>query len=156
MTFLPDCPLCSPDKGPVLWQDDRLRIVRVDDAPYPGFLRVIWNSHEAEMTDIDALCRLHLMRTVFRLEVLQRALLRPDKINLASLGNQVPHLHWHLIPRWRNDPCFPDAIWAAPRQDVARIAAWADFCATLAPRVARLHQLIRAHGPEAEIPDPQD
>jgi hypothetical protein len=34
-----------------------------------------------------------------------------EKVNLASLGNQVPHLHWHVIPRFKDDPHFPFAIW---------------------------------------------
>jgi len=156
MSFSPDCPLCTPDQNVLLWQDDRLRIIRVDDPGYPGYLRIIWHRHVAEMTDIDALCRLHLMRTIFQVERLQRTLLTPDKINLASLGNQVPHLHWHLIPRWRDDPCFPDAIWAPPRPDAARAAAWTAFCETLAPKVSLLHRLLEAQGPTAEIPELDD
>ena len=153
MSFSPDCPLCTPDPSVLLWQDDRLRIVRVDDPRHPGYLRVIWHRHVAEMTDTDALCRLHMMRTIFQIESLQRSLLQPAKINLASLGNQVPHLHWHLIPRWRNDPCFPDAIWAPPRHDAEQAAAWEDFCATVAPRVRQLHQLLATQGPTASLPD---
>lgn len=153
MAFSPDCPLCVPDYDTLLWQDDRLRIVRVDDSPYPGYLRIVWQRHMAEMTDIDALDRLYLMRAVFQVERLQRDVLRPDKINLASLGNQVPHLHWHLIPRWRGDPCFPDAIWAPPRHEPVRMDTWTNACAMLAPRVEQLHRLLTAHGPAAEIPD---
>jgi diadenosine tetraphosphate (Ap4A) HIT family hydrolase len=44
-----------------------------------------------------------------------RKVLEPVKVNVASLGNQVPHLHWHVIPRFTNDPQFPLPIWA-PRQ----------------------------------------
>ena len=156
MTFSPDCPLCAPDASVLLWQDDRLRIIRVDEPQHPGYLRVIWHRHTAEMTDIDPLCRLHLMRTVFQVERLQRALLQPTKINLASLGNQVPHLHWHLIPRWREDPCFPDAIWAPPHHEASQAAAWSTFCSTLAPRVSLLHQLISTQGPAAEPPGHSD
>jgi diadenosine tetraphosphate (Ap4A) HIT family hydrolase len=43
---------------------------------------------------------------------------RPDKINLASLGNVVPHLHWHVIPRWRDDSHFPAPIWATAKRAV--------------------------------------
>lgn len=153
MAFSPDCPLCVPDHDTLLWQDDKLRIIRVDDPRHPGYLRVIWHRHVAEMTDIDPMDRLHLMRTVFQIERLQRTLLKPDKINLASLGNQVPHLHWHLIPRWRGDPCFPDAIWAPPRHDDARATAWAQACTKLAPQVERLQQILAAHGPATDIPD---
>ncbi|MDY0308473.1 MAG: HIT family protein [Castellaniella sp.] len=153
MASHPDCPLCSPDRDRLLWQDDRLRIIHVDDPGHPGYLRVIWQQHVTEMTDLDEPDRLHLMRTVFQVERLQRALLQPDKINLASLGNQVPHLHWHLIPRWRGDPRFPDAIWAPARHDAARAAVWSDVCATLAPRVEQLHRMLAACGPAAAIPD---
>ena len=52
------------------------------------------------------------MSAVYATESILRDLLRPDKINLASLGNVVPHLHWHVIPRWKNDSHFPDPIWA--------------------------------------------
>jgi diadenosine tetraphosphate (Ap4A) HIT family hydrolase len=43
---------------------------------------------------------------------------QPDKINLACLGNVVPHLHWHVIPRWRDDSHFPAPIWAAAKRVV--------------------------------------
>ncbi|GAA0224226.1 HIT family protein [Castellaniella daejeonensis] len=153
MTFRPDCPLCVIDRDTLLWQDDKLRIVRVDDPRHPGYLRVIWHRHMAEATDLDALGRLHLMRTVFQVERLQRVFLQPDKINLASLGNQVPHMHWHVIPRWRDDPCFPDAIWAPSRHDPDRAAAWAEFCRSLAPRIEQLHRILSAQGPAADLPD---
>ena len=43
--------------------------------------------------------------------------MRPTKINLASLGNVVPHVHWHIIPRWTHDSHFPDPIWAHAKRE---------------------------------------
>ena len=51
------------------------------------------------------------------------AFVNPDKINLASLGNMVPHLHWHVIPRFRDDRHFPEPIWGAPQRNGAVHAA---------------------------------
>ena len=65
------------------------------------------------MSDLTPAARLALMNTVNQVELAQRAVLDPDKINLASLGNVVPHLHWHVIPRYRDDAHFPGPIWAA-------------------------------------------
>jgi len=113
----PDCPLCRQDGGAVLWRGPRLRVVEVGDADYPGYTRVIWREHVAEMTDLDAAARAELMEAVWTVERVQREVLGPDKVNLASLGNMVPHLHWHVIPRWRGDRHFPDAIWAAAPPD---------------------------------------
>ncbi len=111
------CPLCQPDVAEnVLWSDAFCRVIWVDDAHYPGFCRVILNAHVKEMTDLPPEQRQCLMNVVFAVETAVREVARPDKINLASLGNVVPHLHWHVIPRWVTDQNFPDAIWAASRR----------------------------------------
>jgi len=110
------CPLCFPVDETLLWSDAFCRVIWVDDAHYPGFCRVILNAHVKEMTDLQPEQRQRLMAVVFAVETAVREIVQPDKINLASLGNMVPHVHWHVIPRWENDVNFPDAIWAAPRR----------------------------------------
>ncbi len=112
-----ECTLCSEDTGTVLWRDDFCRVAWVDESAYPGFCRVILNTHIREMTDLPPADRQRLMTVVFAVETAVREVCQPDKINLASLGNLVPHVHWHVIPRWEGDRCFPDAIWAAPRRE---------------------------------------
>jgi len=110
------CPLCQPGAEQVLWRDDALRIILVADKDYPAFCRVILNRHVKEMTDLPVDERQRFMSAVFAVEATLRELLAPDKINLASLGNQVPHLHWHIIPRFADDRHFPDPVWAAERR----------------------------------------
>jgi diadenosine tetraphosphate (Ap4A) HIT family hydrolase len=100
----------------VLWRDDFCRVVWVDDPDYPGFCRVILNEHVKEMTDLPVPRQGRLMTVLLTVEATVREALHPDKINLASLGNMVPHLHWHVIPRFADDRHFPDAIWAPPRR----------------------------------------
>jgi diadenosine tetraphosphate (Ap4A) HIT family hydrolase len=110
-----DCALCRSPGGEIVWEDGLCRVVRVEGAEaaaFPGYCRVVWRAHVAEMTDLDPGSRRHLMNVVYAVEAALRSLLAPDKINLAALGNMVPHLHWHVIPRWRDDSHFPAAIWA--------------------------------------------
>lgn len=116
MADTPTCPLCRPNGEELLWRDEVLRVIRVGDPDYPGFCRVILNRHVKEMTDLPPDERQRFMQAVYAVESALRELLAPDKINLASLGNQVPHLHWHVIPRFSDDPHFPDPIWAARRR----------------------------------------
>jgi diadenosine tetraphosphate (Ap4A) HIT family hydrolase len=97
----------------MLWRDGFCRVVRPSVAEYPGLVRVIVNRHVAEMTDLRAAERLRLMRIVFACEAALRMLFHPHKVNLASLGNQVPHLHWHVVARYRDDAHFPGSIWSA-------------------------------------------
>jgi len=108
------CPLCRRDNEILLWQDGRCRALLTPQPGYPGFCRVIWHEHVSEMTDLPATQRAHLMAVVWAVEAALRRILNPVKINLASLGNQVPHLHWHVIPRFADDAHFPDAVWAPP------------------------------------------
>ena len=122
------CELCNHTGGEILWQDSQCRVVLVDDPDYPGFCRVIWNAHVKEMSDLTAQERIHVMSVVFAVEQMLRQCLTPEKINLASLGNVVPHLHWHVIPRYRDDRHFPNPVWGAalresrprPTADIAR------------------------------------
>jgi diadenosine tetraphosphate (Ap4A) HIT family hydrolase len=110
-----DCVFCREDGGELLWSDDALRVVLADEPDFPGFCRVIWNAHIAEMSDLSDNERAKLMAAVNGVERAIRRVVAPAKVNLASLGNQVPHVHWHVIPRHSNDSRFPLPIWA-PRQ----------------------------------------
>jgi diadenosine tetraphosphate (Ap4A) HIT family hydrolase len=105
------CELCDRPGGEILWQNDLCRVIWVNDAHYPGFCRVILNRHVKEMTDLDEAERAQLMIVVFAVESAVREVVQPDKINLASLGNMVPHVHWHIIPRFADDRHFPNPIW---------------------------------------------
>ncbi len=134
--LLPSCELCTAADAEIVWQDELCRVIRVAEPGHPAFCRVIWKDHVAEMTDLDAAARRHFMRVVFAVEAALRRLYRPDKINLASLGNVVPHLHWHVIARFTRDRHFPRPIWAeALRQEDAVVPP---------VTLAQLHQAVAA------------
>ena len=111
------CELCDANLGDVIIASPQWRVILVDDPDYPGFCRVIWNAHVKEMTDLSDADKAILMQVVWQVEAAQREVLQPHKINLASFGNMVPHLHWHVIPRYTGDAHFPHPVWAAARTD---------------------------------------
>ena len=114
------CELCESPGGEVLHQGTQFRVVLVDDDNYPGFCRVIWHDHVKEVTDLSELDRMLLMDVLWQVEHVVREVMQPEKINLASFGNMVPHLHWHVIPRYTDDAHFPAPVWAeAKRQPTA-------------------------------------
>jgi diadenosine tetraphosphate (Ap4A) HIT family hydrolase len=117
MTDLNSCPLCQPCPHVVLWQDDFCRIVLLNDADYPAYCRVELLAHVKEMTDLPSAQRARMMKTVFAVELALRELFNPDKINLASLGNKTPHIHWHVIPRFEHDKHFPNSHWGEALRD---------------------------------------
>lgn len=106
------CPLCATEGGVPIWRGPRLRVIRAQEEGFPAFYRVVWNAHAAEFSDLDAADRQHCMDAVVLVERVLRERLAPAKINLAALGNMVPHLHWHVIARFDWDSHFPGAVWA--------------------------------------------
>lgn len=108
----PECELCATQGGVTLWCDAAWRLVRVDDAAFPGFYRLVCNRHVAEFSQLPADARLRCMALLAWVEGLVIGHLRPTKMNLASLGNMVPHLHWHVVARFDWDSHFPAPIWA--------------------------------------------
>ena len=134
----PSCPLCEAEGGVLVWRGERLRVIRADEAGFPAFYRVVWNAHVAEFSDLDLSDRQHCMDVVAQVEQALRQHLKPTKINLAALGNMVPHLHWHVIARFAWDSHFPAPVWAPPQR--ARDAAQE---AALAARLPALDAALR-------------
>lgn len=132
----PACEFCASPGGAILWQNALCRVVRVDEPDYPGFCRVILARHAREMSDLDEAERSGLMAVVFAVEAAVRETMQPDKMNLASLGNMVPHVHWHVVPRFRDDRHFPGPIWAAPQRARAPLPERESRAAGIAAAIA--------------------
>ena len=108
----PACSLCAGLGGALVFQGEKFRVVRADEAGFPAFYRVVWTPHVAEFSDLDLEDRNLCMAAVNGVEQALRRHLQPTKINLAALGNMVPHLHWHVIARFDWDSHFPAPVWA--------------------------------------------
>jgi len=114
-----DCPLCSPraEFDANLYRVRQLSsctLYLARDQRYRGTCRAIYDGRHANR--IDELTAAQWQQLAQDLWVAQRAIvrtLRCEHVNLASLGNEVPHLHWHLIPRYRDDGQWGRPIWRA-------------------------------------------
>jgi len=138
-----NCVLCkdalSPAEGELIWRGDDCRVILIHDPDLPGFCRVIWNRHVSEMSELTYGERDLLMNLVFAVERAIKSTMDPFKINLASLGNQVPHLHWHVIPRYKDDAFFPNTAWSARARETP-----AAIIGERQKRAAELPMAIRA------------
>ena len=111
------CPLCVTTPHDLLWQDDFCRVVLLHDVDYPAYCRIELLAHVKEMTDLPPPARARTMKVVFAVEAALREVMQPDKINLASLGNKTPHMHWHVLPRFEGDKHFPNSHWGQAMRD---------------------------------------
>jgi diadenosine tetraphosphate (Ap4A) HIT family hydrolase len=116
------CELCELAASSKIVSNEKFSVILANEANYPGFARVIWNEHVREISDLPDADRLLLNDAVWKLEQAVREVMQPLKVNVASLGNVVPHLHWHVIPRYADDAHFPAPVWAqAVRETSAEV-----------------------------------
>lgn len=128
------CPLCaSLGTGD---DDDTMNVaelpyseVRIDRrSRLPGYCIVVWrHGHVAEPTELDDEACGGYWRDVVTVARSIEARFEPVKMNFLTLGNSVPHLHTHLVPRYANDPTPGrplswDAILAADPSDAGLLA----------------------------------
>lgn len=136
---VPGCPLCEGPGGALVFQGRDFRLIRADEAGFPAFYRLVWNQHVAEFSDLAPPDRATCFEALATVERALREILAPAKINLAALGNLVPHLHWHVIARFRDDSHFPAPVWAPPQR-----AAQPDSLAAIEAQLPALDALIAA------------
>ncbi len=123
------CELCQQPGGTLLWSAGAWRVVRVADPAFPAFYRVVCNHHVAEFSHLLAPERRRCMDLVCAVERVLIESLQPAKVNLAALGNMVPHLHWHVVARFAWDTHFPQPIWGAPQRGLEGSAeSWLGIC----------------------------
>jgi len=109
------CPLCNLKNEDIIYKNDFFRVILVDEIP--GYIRIITNKHIKEFSDLNDDEAVKLTLAVKKIEKKMIEFLNPDKINIASLGNMVPHLHIHIIPRYKNDPWWPGATFCEKKRE---------------------------------------
>jgi len=108
------------------WADEpELRIAELEcsyvllnrDQFFPGYTFLLIKEHLTELFHLDREWRIMVMEEVTAVASALNTLFKPDKINYELLGNMVPHMHWHLVPRFRTDQVWPRPIWAVPHEE---------------------------------------
>jgi diadenosine tetraphosphate (Ap4A) HIT family hydrolase len=117
------CPLCTrlshlADQPPdeIVWQARSSVAFLGPWQYYHGYCILVARQHAAELHHLPLNDRRDLVDDLCTLAAAVEATFRPRKLNYELLGNQVPHLHWHLFPRYEADPHHLQAAWL----DIAR------------------------------------
>lgn len=66
-------------------------------------------------------CNNEIKQEIFKyLDIIEKEMLdyfKPKKINIASFGNYVPHVHFHIMARFEEDSYFPEPMWGKKQRD---------------------------------------
>ncbi len=116
-----ECTMCNR------WNNDSdLRIIPLKhsfvtlnrDQFFPGYVLLFTREHVTELFHLKPRMRGELMEEVSRVAQALQTVFQPDKINYELLGNMVPHMHWHLVPRFATDPLWPRPIWSEAHDEL--------------------------------------
>ena len=115
------CSMCSR------WDDHAdLRITELEhsyvtlnrDQFFPGYTLLFTKQHVTELFHLNRSVRAGLMEEVSCVAGALFSVFQPDKINYELLGNMVPHIHWHLVPRFSSETLWPRPIWAEAHEEL--------------------------------------
>jgi diadenosine tetraphosphate (Ap4A) HIT family hydrolase len=151
------CPFCSklageaswPDED-VVWQFQHSVAVLGPWQFYQGYCLLIARTHAAELNHLEPAIRRAFFEEMCLLAQAIEHGCRPRKLNYELLGNQVPHLHWHLFPRYDADPDHLQPVWvklAQAEQDEnlrARMAGTPEGRSDIASRLRTQLEILTA------------
>ena len=136
----PSCKICVgawPLEDHFLSECGLTKAYVFEDQFFPGWTVLVLKEHVSELFELSKDARGMLIEEVNHVAQTLAQVFDAKKVNYELLGNQVPHIHWHLIPRLKNDPDPMKPVWCVPHEPLQLSAAH------LAERVIRLRSALR-------------
>ena len=114
----------------IIYENPQLRI-ETEESEVP-WLKLFTQHPYREMSEVPAEIRFEIYDL---LDIIEKAMITyytPDKINIASFGNYVPHVHWHIMARFKEDSYFPEPMWGKKqRNSTLALPSFESFCQQL-------------------------
>ena len=140
----PSCSICVgawPLKDHFLGECGLTKAYVFEDQFFAGWTVLVLKDHVSELFELSKDARGMLMEEVTHVAQGLAQVFDAKKMNYELLGNQVPHIHWHLIPRLATDPDPLKPVWCVPHDPVRLSATQLD------ERVTRLRSVLRIDPP---------
>lgn len=124
-----------------IYQNEMIRI-ETEESEIP-WLKIFSQEPYKEMSELPHNLKLEIFELLDIIEKEMIRYYRPDKINIASFGNYLPHLHWHIMARFKEDSYFPEPMWGKKQREAdLNLPDFQDFCEIVA---SKLETKIRSH-----------
>ena len=99
----------------IIYQNDLIR-VEIEESEIP-WLKVFTQEAYREFSETPTEVKLEIFRVLDIIEKEMLSFYKPTKINIASFGNYVPHVHWHIMARFEEDSYFPEPMWGEKQRE---------------------------------------
>jgi len=92
--------------------------IEVHESEIP-WLKIFTTEVYKELTDVPKPLRKQLYEVMEIIEGEMRSFYKPEKINIAAFGNYLPHVHIHVMARFKEDSYFPEPMWGEKQRDTS-------------------------------------
>jgi len=99
----------------VIYENETIKI-EIEESEIP-WLKIFTQIPYKEMSEVPTDIKLTIYTLLDVIEKEMLAYYRPKKINIASFGNYMPHVHWHIMARFEEDSYFPEPMWGKKQRD---------------------------------------
>ncbi len=118
----------------IVWENENF-FIQKHKSSLP-WVKLFTKESYKELSDIPFNLKIEMFGLIEDIEIALREFYNPDKINIASFGNMLPHMHWHIIARFENDPYFPKTPWEEPiREFLLDLPKFSEFKSFLKERL---------------------
>ncbi|WP_169754939.1 HIT family protein [Campylobacter curvus] len=115
----------------MIYEDEFIKVEQ--EASELPWVKIFTQKPFKELSDCDEQTRAHLFEAMMMTERAMLKFYKPAKINIASFGNYVPHVHIHVIARFKDDKFFPQSVWGeAQRESSLNLPQFERFAKILA------------------------
>lgn len=109
--------------------------IEVEKSEIP-WLKIFTQEPYKEMSEVPSEVKFEIYDLLDIIEKEMLAYYQPKKINIASFGNYMPHVHWHIMARFKDDSFFPEPMWGKrQRESNLKLPDFEVFCEKLLKRI---------------------
>lgn len=90
--------------------------VEIHESEIP-WLKIFTQKPYKEFSECDGATKNEIFVALERIEKEMIRFYNPTKINIASFGNYLPHVHFHIMARFLDDSYFPEPMWGAKQRE---------------------------------------
>lgn len=119
----------------IIYENESIKI-EIENSEIP-WLKIFTQEPYKEMSQVPSEIKFQIYELLDLIEVEMIAYFQPEKINIASFGNYVPHVHWHIMARFKEDSFFPEPMWGAKQREAdLSLPSFETFYSNIAKTIA--------------------
>ena len=99
----------------ILYENETIKIeTETSEIPW---LKIFTKAPYKEMSEVPKVVREEIYDWLDIIEKEMLTYYTPKKINIASFGNYMPHVHWHVMARFEEDSYYPETMWGEKQRE---------------------------------------